>query len=112
MKLYTFAPISAREYPTITLLDNPFIWGGVQFCVNVSEKPYSVDIARALAELNVASTGSFALSPKMMAPNGWTLSSPRFRGCFMPIAEVKSRSSTVISAITVAEPLLKHYFSC
>lgn len=53
MKLYTFAPISAREYPTIALLDNPFIWGGVQFCVNVSEKPYPVDIARALAERGI-----------------------------------------------------------
>ena len=40
MKSYAFAPIAAREYPTLHLLDNPYIWGGVQFCVNLSEKPY------------------------------------------------------------------------
>lgn len=50
MKAYTFAPISAREYPTLHLLDNPYIWGGVQFCVNVSEKPYSSDLVKALRE--------------------------------------------------------------
>lgn len=40
MKLYTFAPISAHEYPTVRILDHPYIWGGVQFCVNLTEKPY------------------------------------------------------------------------
>ncbi len=49
MKSYCFAPIAAREYPTIALLDNPYIWGGVRFCVNVSEKPYPVELAKALA---------------------------------------------------------------
>ena len=50
MRTYSFAPISAREYPTIALLDNPYIWGGVRFCVNVSEKPYPVELAKALAD--------------------------------------------------------------
>ena len=49
MKTYTFAPISAREYPTVKLLDHPYIWGGVQFCVNVSEKPYSPELEKAMA---------------------------------------------------------------
>lgn len=53
MKAYTFAPISAREYPTLHLLDNPYIWGGVQFCVNVSEKPYSSDLVKALREYGI-----------------------------------------------------------
>lgn len=30
MRTYLFAPIAAREYPTIALLDNPYVWGGVQ----------------------------------------------------------------------------------
>lgn len=50
MRSYPFAPIAAREYPTIALLDNPYIWGGVQFCVNVSERPYPVELAKALAD--------------------------------------------------------------
>ena len=49
MKTYTFAPISAREYPTVKILDNPYIWGGVQFCVNVSEKPYTPELEAAMA---------------------------------------------------------------
>lgn len=53
MKLYSFAPIAAREYPTIALLDNPYIWGEVRFCVNVSEKPYPVNLVRAMAERGI-----------------------------------------------------------
>lgn len=49
MKTYTFAPISAREYPTVQLLDHPYIWGGVQFSLNVSEKPYSPELEAAMA---------------------------------------------------------------
>ena len=48
MKSYTFASIAAREYPSLRLLDNPYIWGGVRFCVNVSEKPYTADLVKAL----------------------------------------------------------------
>ena len=50
MKNYDFAPISAREYPTVQILDNPYIWGGVQFCLNVSEKAYSKDLEDAMAK--------------------------------------------------------------
>lgn len=50
MKTYAFASIAAREYPTIALLDNPYIWGGVRFCVNVSERRYPVELAKALAD--------------------------------------------------------------
>ena len=50
MKAYTFAPISAREYPTVSILDNPFIWGGVSFCVNLSERPYSSELIAAFAQ--------------------------------------------------------------
>ena len=49
MKSYSFAPISAREYPTVKILDNPYIWGGVQFCVNLSERPYTPELEAALA---------------------------------------------------------------
>ena len=50
MKSYSFAPISAREYPTIRLLDHPFIWGGVRFCLNVSEKPYTPELEAAMIQ--------------------------------------------------------------
>lgn len=53
MRAYSFAPIAAREYPTIALLDNPYIWGGVRFCINVSEKPYPVELAKALADRGI-----------------------------------------------------------
>ena len=49
MKIYSFAPISARDYPTVKILDHPFIWSGVQFCVNLSEKPYTQDLVDAMA---------------------------------------------------------------
>ena len=49
MKIYSFAPILACEYPTIKLLDHPYIWGGVQFSLNVSEKPYSSELEKAMA---------------------------------------------------------------
>lgn len=49
MKNYDFAPISAREYPTVKILDHPYIWGGVQFCLNVSEKAYSKELEDAMA---------------------------------------------------------------
>ena len=48
MKTYTFARISAREYPTLQQLANPHIWGDVQLCINLSEKPYSPEIRAAI----------------------------------------------------------------
>ncbi len=48
MKNYDFAPISAREYPTAMILDHPYIWSGVQFCLNVSEKAYSRELEDAM----------------------------------------------------------------
>jgi hypothetical protein len=48
MKSYHFAQISARDYPTIKSLDHPYIWGGVQFCLNVSEKPYPPELQIAM----------------------------------------------------------------
>ena len=53
MKKYDFADISVREYPTLHLLNHPFIWGGVRFCVNMSEKPYSTDLVKAMAEHDI-----------------------------------------------------------
>lgn len=53
MKTYQFAPISAREFPTLHLLDNPYIWGGVGFALNVSEKPYPPEIERAMKEKGI-----------------------------------------------------------
>ena len=50
MKTYSFAPVSARDYPTVRILDHPFIWGGVRFCVSLSEKPYSKELVKAMAE--------------------------------------------------------------
>ena len=49
MKIYSFANISARKYPTVKLLDYPYFWRGVQFCLNVSEKPYSPELEVAMA---------------------------------------------------------------
>ena len=54
MKSYTFAPISAREYPTVKILDHPYIWGGVRFCVNLSEKPYTPELEAAMADHGIA----------------------------------------------------------
>ena len=48
MKNYSFAPISAREYPSVKILDHPYIWGGVSFCINVSEEPYSSELVEAM----------------------------------------------------------------
>ena len=48
MRTYSFAPISAREYPSVTILDHPYIWSGVSFCINVSEEPYSSELVEAL----------------------------------------------------------------
>ena len=53
MKTYSFAPISAREYPTLHILDNPYIWGGVGFALNVSEKPYPAEIIKAMTEKGI-----------------------------------------------------------
>ena len=49
MKTYNFAPIAACEYPTVIILDHPHIWGGVKFCINLSEKPYSPELVTTLA---------------------------------------------------------------
>lgn len=54
MKTYTFAPIAAREYPTVQILDNPYIWGGVQMCINVSEKFYSSELMMAMQEHGIS----------------------------------------------------------
>ena len=54
MKTYDFAPIAAREYPTVQLLDNPYIWGGVQLSINVSEKPYSPELMKAMREHGIS----------------------------------------------------------
>ena len=53
MRTYSFAPISARDYPTVRILDHPHIWGGVRFCVNVSEKPYSPELEKAMEERGI-----------------------------------------------------------
>lgn len=50
MKTYSFAPISAREYPSVRILENPYIWGGVEFCVNLSENPYTPELEEAFAQ--------------------------------------------------------------
>ena len=53
MKTYSFAPVAAREYPTLALLDNPYIWGGVGYSLNVSEKPYPPEIVEAMKERGI-----------------------------------------------------------
>ena len=32
------------------ILDHPYIWGGVSFCINVSEEPYSAELVEAMKE--------------------------------------------------------------
>lgn len=54
MKTYAFAQIAAREYPTVNILDNPYIWGGVQVCINVSEKPYSAELCDAMKQRGIS----------------------------------------------------------
>lgn len=53
MRSYDFAPIAAREYPTLKMLDHPYIWGGVRYCINVSEKPYSPELEKAMKERGI-----------------------------------------------------------
>ena len=53
MRSYPFAPIAAREYPSVRNLDHPYIWGGVALAVNVSEKPYSLEIAKKMEEKGI-----------------------------------------------------------
>ncbi len=53
MRSYSFAPIAAREYPSVRILDHPYIWGGVQFCINVSEEPYPPELVDAMKEHNI-----------------------------------------------------------
>ncbi len=53
MRSYSFAPIAAREYPSVRILDHPYIWGGVQFCINVSEEPYPPELVEAMKEHNI-----------------------------------------------------------
>lgn len=43
MKIYSFAPLAARPYPTINDINNKYIYGGIDLVINVSEK-YSIDI--------------------------------------------------------------------
>ncbi len=50
MKNYDFASISAREYPTVEMLDYLKLWTGVNLCINVSERPYSPWLVKAMAE--------------------------------------------------------------
>ena len=63
MKIYKFAPISARDYPTVKIVDHPYIWGGVQFCINLSEKPYSPELVAAMASHSIE-WAHFPLSEK------------------------------------------------
>lgn len=53
MRSYSFAPIAAREYPTVSILDHPYIWGGVSLVVNVSEKPYPLEIEKKMLEKGI-----------------------------------------------------------
>ena len=48
MKSYPFANLTVRPYPTLADIANPWIFGGAQVVVNVSEKPYPKDIAAAM----------------------------------------------------------------
>ena len=47
MKSYRFSNLTVRSYPTPADVANPWIYGGVQLVINVSERPYSKEIADA-----------------------------------------------------------------
>ena len=49
MKKYSFSSIYASEYPSMDILNYPQ-WAGVKLCVNVSERPYSFQLVKALAD--------------------------------------------------------------
>lgn len=44
MKIYSFAELVVRGFPTVQELDNPYIYGGVQVIINVSGLEYPEDI--------------------------------------------------------------------
>ena len=67
MRTYSFAPIAARDYPTVRMLDHPHIWGGVRFCVNVSEKPYSPELVAAMKEKGI----EWLYCPLSEEPSTW-----------------------------------------
>ncbi len=50
MKNYDFASISAREYPTVEMLDYLRLWTGVNLCINVSVRPYSPWLVKAMVD--------------------------------------------------------------
>lgn len=70
MRSYSFAPIAARDYPTVRMLDHPHIWGGVRFCVNVSEKPYSPELEAAMKEKGIRWL-HFPLSERASSWHDW-----------------------------------------
>ena len=53
MKIYTFASIVVREFPACTPLDRPYLWGGIQLCINLTEEPYSRPFQKALSDQGV-----------------------------------------------------------
>lgn len=44
MRNYSFSKLTVRGFPTILELNHPYIYGGVQVMINVSEKEYPKEI--------------------------------------------------------------------
>ena len=48
MKNYSFSNLTVRPFPTISDLNNPWIFGGVQVLINVSGHEYPKDVIKAI----------------------------------------------------------------
>lgn len=47
MRIYSFAKLSVRPFPTLFEINHPYIFGGVQTVINVSETSYPKEILDA-----------------------------------------------------------------
>lgn len=53
MKIYRFAKIAARGFPTEAEIGNPYIYGDVRHVINVSEHEYSDRLAAMFAQRGI-----------------------------------------------------------
>lgn len=53
MKIYSFANLTVRNFPTIPELNHPYIYGGVQLIVNVSGHEYPKEILKIIQDKGI-----------------------------------------------------------
>lgn len=71
MKIYSFAELVVRCFPTVQELDNPYIYGDVQVIINVSGHEYPEDILSIIESR--ASDGTIFRWLKKALTWGWII---------------------------------------